>query len=85
MNMQYWTLNPPAQWKAGNVGAARTPFYFNCADCGAKEPPIAGIISTDGTFAGIGLLKSADSIFVKTAMFCSPCYAKRIQPAMVQS
>ncbi len=76
----YWSLEPPAQWKAGSVGAERTPFYFDCADCGAKEPPIAGILSTDGTFNGIGLLKIDGSILVKTAMFCATCYAKRITP-----
>lgn len=77
--MQCWSLDPPAQWKAGSVGAERKPFYFDCADCGAKEPPIAGIISTDGTFSGIGLL-AGNTPFVKPAMFCAPCFAKRLSP-----
>lgn len=80
MSMQYWTLDPPAQWKAGSVGTKPndTPFYFDCADCDAKEPPIAGIISTDGTFTGIGLLPIPGSIFVKQAMFCKPCFDARL-------
>jgi hypothetical protein len=85
--MQYWTLNPPARWQAGTTGAERTPFYFSCADCGEKDAKIAGIISTDGTFSGIGLLKGDHSPFVKPAMFCTPCLAKRLtteaEPAKV--
>lgn len=75
--MLYWSLEPPAQWKAGTVGAEQKPFYFSCADCGAKEPPIAGILSTDGTYAGIGLLKVDGGPFVNPAMFCAPCFEKR--------
>jgi hypothetical protein len=76
--MTYYTLNPPVQWRAGFVGAERTPFYFGCADCEAKDPEIAGFISSDGTFAGIGLLPAAPkSTFVKPAMFCRECDAKR--------
>ena len=73
----YWSVEPPTKWQAGSVGAERKPFYFDCADCGAKEPPIAGIISTDGTFNGIGLIKTENSPFVKAAMFCAPCFEKR--------
>ena len=76
----YWTLDPPARWQAGAVGKDRTPIYFSCADCGAKEPEIAGIISTDGTFKGIGLSKT-ESGFYNPAMFCAPCLAKRLPPA----
>jgi hypothetical protein len=81
MPMQYWTVEPPRQWRAGAVGtdANHTPFYFDCADCGAKEPPIAGIASTDGTFAGIGIIHTVgQEPFVKPAMFCASCFAKRI-------
>jgi hypothetical protein len=81
MNMQYWTLTPPAQWKAGTVGSGDTArdFYFDCGDCGAKEPKIAGILSSDGTFTGIGVLPGKDgSPFVRTAMFCESCFTKRV-------
>ena len=88
MSMTYWTLEPPAQWRAGFTGTEpnKVPFYFDCADCSAKEPPIAGILSTDGTFSGIGLIRTPGDIFVKTAMFCAPCLATRLQaetPAQV--
>src|SRR5262245_28944086 len=79
-SFQYFTLDPPAQWQAGTVGSARTPFYFDCADCGAHEPPIAAIVSTDGTFSGIGLIRCQDGIMVKPAMYCADCAAKRIPP-----
>lgn len=81
--MQYFSLEPPARWQAGTVGEARTPFYFGCADCRAKEPPIAGILSSDGTFNGIALLPADGGPFVSPAMFCAECYAKRIAPAVV--
>ena len=73
--MQYWTLEPPRQWRAGDVGGK--PFHFDCAGCRAKEPEIAGIISSDGTYAGIGLLR-AEGAFVRPAMFCAPCMASRL-------
>ncbi len=79
--MMYYELVPPTQWKAGTV-APGTPneqvFYFDCADCGAKEPEIAGILSSDGTFLGMGILKVEGSSFFNPAMFCAPCFKKRI-------
>lgn len=80
--MRAWTVDPPAKWKAGTSGKGETEFYFDCADCGAKEPEIAGIYSTDGTFKGIGLLPAGDgSPFVKTAMWCSTCWPARLAKA----
>lgn len=75
---QYWSLTPPARWQAGTVGAEQTPFYFDCADCGAKEPEIAGIISTDGTFGGIGVVKVNGGPFMNPAMFCASCWSVRM-------
>lgn len=75
--MNYWTLTPPTKWQAGTTGAARVPFYFSCADCNAPDVPIAGILSEDGTYTGIGLLRGVDA-FVRPAMFCVPCFEKRI-------
>ncbi len=84
--MRAWTLEPPTQWRAGYVGSEpnKQPFYHDCADCGAKAPPIAGIYSTDGTYSGIGVLKQPDGFFVRAAMFCASCWAKR-QPAALQN
>ena len=78
--MQFFTVNPPTKWQAGSTGAERTPFFFSCADCGKPDAEIAGIIGTGPTFAEIGILPSSDghSPFVKPAMFCAPCFAKRI-------
>ncbi len=41
----YYTVEPPTKWQAGTVGEAHVPFYFDCADCGADEPEIAGVIA----------------------------------------
>jgi len=82
MPWQLFSIEPPTQWRAGTVGRDRTPFYFNCADCGAKEPPIAGFIGTGPTFADIGVLPAGpDGCFRKVAMFCGPCFAKRQEAA----
>lgn len=75
--MQYWAVDPPSRWQAGTVGANHAPLYFSCADCGEKNAEIAGIVSTDGTFQGIGILKAGDG-FYNPAMFCRKCYAKRV-------
>lgn len=83
VTFQYWTLDPPSLWKAGTTtprgSTTPEPFYFGCADCGQKDARIAGIISTDGTFAGIGTLPldPPDGFFRKPAMFCGPCFDAR--------
>ena len=80
MEMTYWTVEPPAKWQAGLAGAARTPFFFSCADCGGKDAEIAAIISTDGTWSGIGLLPPVGGGMIghRPAMFCRDCYARRM-------
>lgn len=77
--MQLWTVDPPTKWQAGSVGAAREPIYFSCADCSQKEAKIAGIISTDGTYAGIGLLGKLEGCNLRPAMFCGACFEKRLE------
>lgn len=81
--MMYYSLVPPVKWKAG-TSAPNTPnevvFYFDCADCGAKEPEIAGILSSDGTFLGMAVLKIEGSSFFNPAMFCAACYQARLAP-----
>jgi hypothetical protein len=78
--VNYWTLDPPKQWQAGTSGHGdnQTPFYFSCADCGTKDAVIAGILSSDGTYYGIGIIKIAGSFFVNPAMFCQPCFDIRL-------
>lgn len=82
--MTYWTLSRPQKWQAGTVGADKTPIYFSCADCGEKDAAIAGIVSTDGTFRGIGVVRTEGSAFVNPAMFCTKCFAKRQQKAVAR-
>ncbi len=85
--MMYYAVEPPTKWHAGFTGSKpnQVPIYFSCADCGAKEPEIAGIISSDGSYNGIGLLGELDGCNLRPAMFCAPCYAKRIGKATEQS
>jgi hypothetical protein len=78
--LQYWTVDPPKPWQAGTTGANREPFYFSCADCHEKDAKIAGIISTDGTYSGIGLIGTLDGCNLRPAMFCASCYANRPRP-----
>lgn len=78
-SFSYFDITPPTKWQAGRAGFDMHPIYFDCADCGAHEPAIAGIIAaTDNpTFTGIATFKAPDG-FYKTAMFCAPCYAARL-------
>ena len=78
--MTYFELLPPKKWRAGTVGAGPTAreFFFDCADCDAKEPEIAGILGTTGRYEDIAILPIPGSPMVKLAMFCAPCFAKRI-------
>ena len=81
--MTYWSVDPPTRWQAA-VSAPGTPnettLYFSCADCGSKDSLIAGIISSDGTSLGIGLLGSSIGDY-RPAMFCQPCYDQRLATA----
>lgn len=80
--MNYWTVNPPTRWQAGTVGAARTPFYFDCADCGQEDAEIAGILSSDGTYLGTALLGGDHGpCSYRPAMFCQPCFDARMKEA----
>ena len=78
--MQYFQLDPPTQLLAGTVGDQ--PFYFDCATCDAKEPPIAGILARDEAAA-----RSLDTAVLtdpprgpRHAVFCAACFAKQISP-----
>ena len=81
--MTYWSVDPPTRWQAA-VSAPGTPsetiHYFDCADCGAEDSLIAGILSSDGTYLGIGLLGSSIGDY-RPAMFCQTCYDKRLAVA----
>ena len=72
---QYYTLNPPTQWKAGSSG--ETPLYYDCGDCGAEEPKIAGFLASEPTFWHIAILEDGKG-FPKAAMFCEACFQKRL-------
>lgn len=77
--MTYWTMEPPTKWQAGTVGVERQPIYFSCADCGMHDAEIAGLLSTDGTFQGIGILRGEDGFFRRPAMFCAVCFQRRLK------
>jgi hypothetical protein len=83
MKMMFFSVTPPTKWKAGSTGTPPNdkPIYFSCADCDAKDAEIAGIISSDGTYNGIGLLGEIQKMNLRPAMFCAPCYAKRLAKA----
>lgn len=79
--MNYYQLNPPVQWQAAVAGPGtptETVLYFDCADCGAKAPEIAGFAGSGPTFSQIAVIPVKDSAFVNPAMFCAPCFSKRL-------
>mgnify|MGYP000995196074 CR=1 FL=1 len=81
----YYNVEPPTKWQAGTSGEARVPFYFDCADCGADEPEIAGVIAPSDldhapTFQDVGIMRLENGLF-KSAMFCQTCYAERLEQA----
>lgn len=81
MKTMYFELDPPQKWQAGSVGTK--PFFFDCARCEAKEPEIAGFLAdaSNPTFSGVVVLKRKDSNFLKTAMFCRPCFDAEVAEA----
>lgn len=75
------TLIPPTQWRAGFVGSGDTakPFFFDCCECGADEPPIAGVIALADqpvTLATIGVRPVDGGPMIKSAMYCESCWTK---------
>lgn len=83
--MIYHSIEPPTKWRAGYSGSEREEFFFSCADCGEKDAEIAGIIAEDPYtgFASIGILKAGDG-FYNPAMFCKPCFEKRLATTHTQ-
>lgn len=76
--MRYLALEPPTQWRAGFAGEGqnRRPFLFDCADCDAREPKIAGIAATGPSYEQLGILTDGPR-GSRHAMFCETCFARR--------
>jgi len=86
--MNACTLKEPQQWKAGSTvkDGKDTPFYFDCADCGKKEPKIAGYLTSEGSdFWHIIIIEKPKphSTGIHLALFCSECWTAR-RAAQVQ-
>ncbi len=78
--MKRYDVIPPRKWHAGWSG--KTELFFPCADCETSNAEIAGVLSTDGTIRGIGIItKPADATrrFPRhfSALFCAPCWKVR--------
>jgi hypothetical protein len=80
------TLITPKKWKAGQVGEGETgkPFYFDCCECGAKEPVIYGFKSGSETPDFFKILVVEKPYFIAgakfngfhLAMYCQACWEK---------
>lgn len=80
MGLQAFDVCPPTQWRAGFVGDR--PFFFGCAQCEEKDAEIAGCLSQDGTFRGVGIITkpATEGRPFPThhpALFCRECWEKR--------
>ena len=73
--MHLFEVDPPTKWRAGRAGDRE--LFFDCADCGAQAPPIAGMIGSAPNFLGVGLLGDPEKNTLRPAMFCTPCFAAR--------
>lgn len=70
------TLVKPTKWKAGECPPGKD-FYFDCCDCGAKEPAIAGFYSAspEPKFEEI-LIQELPNGFCKLEMYCEKCWSR---------
>ena len=74
--MKLFELARQRQWLAGYESESMEPFYFDCADCGAKGPIIKGFLGKSTKYADIAVFTRGES---KTlALFCAKCYDKRV-------
>ena len=74
--MKLYELARQRQWLAGYESESMEPFYFDCADCGAKGPIIKGFLGKSTKYADIAVFTRGES---KTlALFCAKCYDKRV-------
>lgn len=51
MRYVLYEVTPPARWPAGaeiSADGTKTPLYFDCGDCGARNIEVAGLISRPG-------------------------------------
>jgi hypothetical protein len=69
--MMYFQLEPPARWQAGTTGEDHRPIYFDCADCGAREPEIAGFLGRSPDYHGIAVLRPEGEVIGRLALFCA--------------
>lgn len=76
-------LVEPKQWQAGSIGSEPNmkPFFFDCADCEAKEPVIKGFLTTTPEPAFEKIVCYQRGYLFKLALFCWPCFDKRLAEA----
>jgi len=89
--MNLYSITPPQKLRAGFIGERE--FYFDCADCGASEPAIFGLIgeavptghSDDFTvpYEKIGVI--CDSKGSRLALFCETCFNKRLNTELPET
>ncbi len=72
--MNLYELKKPQQWKAGSVGGK--PFYFDCCDCGTKEPVIKGYLAAGPTLEQIAVIPLKNGFF-HMALYCASCFDKQ--------
>ena len=73
MKIYQKTIGEPKQWRAGYVGKGFKPFYFDCCSCHAKEPEIAGFLSSTEESDLHNILVSP-GVPCDLALFCKDCW-----------
>ncbi len=59
--MKLFELARQRQWLAGYESESMEPFYFDCADCGAKGPIIKGFLGKSTKYADIAVFTRGES------------------------
>lgn len=79
----YVRLVEPQKYRMGYDGVLpdATPFYADCADCGAEEPVIYGGIMGDDQH--LAVLEQSQGT-CKLAVFCEACTDKRMYEPVLQ-
>lgn len=88
MTQRWWSLDPPARWKAGGVGS--DPIYFGCYQCdplgrngtlvaavlSAVEPPAEPRHFLDVSIVSVERKDGSGRKDYHPAMLCAGCFEK---------
>lgn len=68
--IKLYEISPPRKWGAGKINGIEK--FFDCGECGAKEPGIYGFLGYSQPFDEIAVIENKKGRCL--ALLCENCY-----------